>query len=80
MADTIKTTRDLKFKALFMDGDDRTITVKNARNDIEQSEITDFQNWLLTNQVVIGDKTGAAFAKFEKATIITTTDRYLDIA
>ncbi len=79
MADTIKTTRDLKIKPVFMDGDDRTITIKNARNDIEQSEITDLNNWLLTTQVIIGDKTGAAFAKIGKATIITTTDRYLDI-
>lgn len=80
MADTMKITKDIKFKAVFMDGDDRTITVKNARSDIPQSEITDFKNWLLTTQVVIGDKTGAAFAKFDKVTVITTTDRYLDIA
>lgn len=80
MADTITRSEDLKITNMFMDGDTRVITIKNARSDIEQSELTDLNTWMLTNQVIVGDKTGAAFARIKSVAKVTTIDRYLDFS
>ena len=79
MADTRTTTREMKIKMYFVDGDDRTLTLKNPSNNITSSDIESLQTWMQTNQPVVGDKLGASFGKIISATKIETEEIVLDI-
>lgn len=70
MADVVTTTKSLKIETYFVDGDTRTITLKNPKETITQNEIISLQTLLQTKQVLIGDKTGAAFGKISTVTSI----------
>ena len=80
MADVVKTARNLIFETVFVDGDTRSITLKNPRSDISQSEITAFNTFLQENNMLIGDKDGATFGRIKKVTRRETTTTYLDIS
>ena len=80
MADVVKTARNLIFETVFVDGDTRSITLKNPRSDISQSEITEFNTFLQENNMLIGDKDGATFGRIKKVTHRETTTTYLDIS
>lgn len=79
MADVTTSSSDLKVEAYFVDGDTRTITIKNPRADLTEENIKDLQTFMQTNQPVLGDKLQAAFGKITKATIVKTESTYLDI-
>lgn len=79
MADTVKVSNVLKTKFYFVDGDDRTINVKNPKSTITSTDIQGLETWMQTNQPLIGDKMGAAFGKIMSATMVATTTRELDI-
>lgn len=78
MADVIKNETSYKFLMQFVDGDTRTLNMKNPKT-LTTSEIENFETYMQTNQVVIGDQNNAAFGKFKKVTSVTTQTRYLDI-
>jgi len=78
-ADTVTTSQELQIKANFGEDDNRTITVPEARDDIESSEITELETWIKANNVLVGDKEGAAFTGFESAILNNTTRIKLDI-
>lgn len=80
MADVIKTVEELKLETLFEDEDTRTITLSNPRADISSSDIQALDNFMLTNEVIVGDKTGADFVKITKAKKVTTSTRTLDLS
>ena len=46
MADIIKTAYNLVIETVFVDGDTRTITIKNPRSNISQSDITDLNSYM----------------------------------
>jgi len=75
MTDIITTENTLKFDCGFVDGDTRVITMKNPRNDITTEEITELNAYIRANNLLIGDKTGAIFAGFQKVRKGTTTTR-----
>ena len=79
MADVVKQTSTLKIDMLFVDGDTRTVTLKNPKANIAQSEITSLQSFLQANNAIIGDKEGATFGSIMKATRITQATTELDI-
>lgn len=79
MADTKTTTREMKIKMYFVDGDDRILTLKNPSSNLTSSDIENLQTWMQTNQPVVGDKMGAAFGKIISATKIETEEIVLDI-
>lgn len=79
MADTRTTTREMKIKMYFVDGDDRTLTLKNPRSDVTSADIESLQSFMQNEQPLIGDKLGAAFGKITSATTIQTEDISLDI-
>ena len=79
MADVLVTTNELKIENYFVDGDTRTITLKNPSPSVSSSDIAELQTWMQTQQPIIGDKLGAAFGKIVSATKISTTQTYLDI-
>ena len=79
MADTITNSTILKTKFYFVDGDDRTINIKNPRSDITSADIQSLESWMQNNQPLVGDKMQAAFGKILSAEKITTNTRALDI-
>lgn len=81
MADQTRTT-ELKIETLFVDGDTRTITLKNPKSTITTTEIQDLERLMLNGDgetLIIGDKYGGEFKKITKATRVTTVTSPLDI-
>lgn len=79
MADSISTSKELIIENYFVDGDTRTQTLKNPRQTISSSDIQSLQTYCQVNQPLIGDKTGAAFGRINKAYTKTTEKRTLDL-
>ena len=80
MADVIKTSRSLIIENVFVDGDTRSVTLKNPRLDISESQITDLNNFLQETNILIGDKNSATFGRIKKVTRRNSTTTYLDIS
>ena len=80
MADVIKTSRSLIIENVFVDGDTRSLTLKNPRSDITESQITDLNSFLQETNILIGDKNGATFGRIRKVTRRNSTTTYLDIS
>ena len=80
MADVIKTSRSLIIENVFVDGDTRSVTLKNPRSDISESQITDLNSFLQETNILIGDKDGATFGRIRKVTRRNSTTTYLDIS
>lgn len=79
MADTIKSASELLIECAFRDGDTRTITLNNPRNDLSDSDIENLEEFISGNLVIIGDREGAEFWKVKRAFIRNTTTTYLDL-
>ena len=79
MADTTKTTKNLKVDCDFVDGDTRAFNIKNPKSTITASDITDLNTYMQMNGVLIGDKMSATFLRIAKASTITKTTVNLDI-
>lgn len=74
MADPqITTSEDLRIETYFVDGDTRTFTLKNPKAQIAESDIASINSMIQTNNLLIGDKTGATFGKITSATRVTKT-------
>lgn len=69
MADIVKTEKTAKFDLLFVDGDTRTLNIKNPKDGITTSQITAFQTFLQTSNALVGDKAEGTFGKIKKVTI-----------
>ncbi len=80
MADIIKTAYNLVIETVFVDGDTRSITIKNPRNNISQSEISELNSYMQENNIIIGDKDGSTFGRIKKVTRRSSTTTYLDIS
>lgn len=70
MAHEITTTNELKINNLFVDGDTRTITLKNPKNTITTQEITGLEALILNGtgeaSLLIGDKYGSDFKRIQE--------------
>ena len=80
MADTVKSSSDLKLTWEFADGDTRTQNVKNPKSNLTASDIRTFANATINSKAIIGDKTGAAVTKIKSAFVTDKSDMYLDIS
>lgn len=78
MANIFKMSSELKITATFADGDDRTISVDNPRSELTLADIANFAT--KAANVLIGDKSGAAFVSFTKPHYVETEICYLDIS
>ena len=81
MADKTTTTNELKIENLFVDGDTRTITLKNPKATITTNEITALETLILngtgTESILIGDKYGSDFRRIQEVRrIIKHTTEY----
>lgn len=79
MADTVKTTKELKFESMFVDGDTRTFSVKNPKSNITNADIVELNNYIGTNQILVGDKYGGRFGRITQASVVDKTTVTLDL-
>ena len=79
MADTVKSASELKFVWNFFDGDDRTETIPNPKDDLTPTDLKNFAAWCAANNPVIGDKTGAAVVGIKSAAATDKTTLDLDL-
>lgn len=80
MADTIKSSTELKLEAGFYDNDTRVITLENPRDDLTSDDILAVETLAKNTQPIIGDKGSAAFVKFNSAKIVDKTITQLDLS
>lgn len=80
MADVTTQSAQLKFGTYFVDGDTRTFTLKNPRGGISTADIEDLQSFIRQNNLIVGDKMGGTFGKFESVTRINEYKTYLDFS
>lgn len=79
MADIVKTASLLNIECVFLDGDTRTITMKNPRGNISSSDIENLETFMQTENIIIGDRDSSDFRKIKKAVKRETTTTYLDL-
>ena len=79
MADITTNSSVLKIENLFVDGDTRTVTLKNPKATIAQSEIQSLDSYLRDNNLLIGDKWGGNFGRIVEVKKVTTTRKALDL-
>lgn len=84
MADTVTSSRELKLLYEFADGDNRTTSLPNPRNNITGAEVNAVGATLLATQAFVGDKNystePSAFVKISSAKIVNQTRRQLDLS
>ena len=79
MADTVKNTSILKIKLGFNDGDTRTINLDNPRGNLTAANIYEVSQFIKTNNLLLGDKTGADSSGILTAEIVETAKVNVDI-
>ena len=80
MADVRTNTESLKIEALFVDGDTRTITLKNPKPQIETSDIIALQTFMQANNVIIGDRYEGTFGRIDAVTRVTEQKTVIDLS
>lgn len=78
MADVSSTAETLKIENYFVDGDTRTITLKNPKQSITTSDIEELQAYMRANNIIVGDKMAGTFGKISAVTRVSETRTYLD--
>lgn len=79
MADTVSYSNELKFETMFVDGDTRTFNIKSPKSNVSQSEISNLNTYMQTNNILIGDKYGGRFGKITSATTVDKRTVTLDL-
>lgn len=79
MADTIKSSSELKLESYYSDGDTRTLTVDNPKANITAADINAVATVAKNTQAILGDKGGADFVRFNSAKKTTATRIELDL-
>lgn len=70
MADKITQSNYLQLNAGFADGDTRLIKLPNPKAEIPEAQVYAVSQLLKTNQIIVGDRSGAEFVE------ILTGDKY----
>ena len=71
MADMVKTSAVLNIECVFNDGDTRTITLKNPKSNVTESEISNLETFMDENKIIIGDRDSSDFRKIKKRSSAT---------
>lgn len=80
MPDIVKNEKTLRIDTVFVDGDTRSITLKNPKDTIQSSEIADLNAFMQANNILIGDKAQGTFGRIKSATIVDKQTIQLDIS
>ena len=79
MADTVKSSSELKLVYDFYDGDTRTMTLENPKSNLTSASIKAVATLAAATHPIIGDKGGAAVVGISNAKTISKTTTYLDL-
>lgn len=77
--DITATSSTLSIENVFVDGDTRTFTVKNPKQNITAEEIESLSDYIQENNLLISDKWGGNYGRIVKVTRTNTTSHYLDL-
>lgn len=67
MADMVKTSSKLLIEVLFVDGDTRTITLRNPKSTLTSNDIENLETFMQTNNILIGDRDSSDFKRIRVA-------------
>ena len=70
----------LKIENYFVDGDTRTITLKNPKSSITTSEIQNLEAYISANSLLIGDRYAGTFGKIGTVTRVTEQRTEIDLS
>ena len=79
MSDVTRLSNELKVDCYFVDGDTRTFTIKTPRQSLSRSDIVELNNFMIANNILVGDKYGATFGRITEARIVRTARTTLDL-
>lgn len=79
-ADTVTSSYDLKVGLKFSDADTRIITIPDPDNNLDETTIKDAFTDIISNNIFIGDKTGATLEGLYTAYRDDITRRKLDLS
>lgn len=79
MADVITTSTRLEVEMGFADGDNRSFNLPNPLTDITSEQINGLSDWMLANQPLVGDETGADFVAITDARYVQTLTKKYDL-
>lgn len=77
MSDTVKTSNSLQLVAEFIDGDTRTITLDNPRENLTATDIDNLNPVMIAG--LVGDKAGSQFYRWKTAAKVGKVTTELDI-
>ena len=80
MADIVTQESTLVFGFMFVDGDTRSFNVKNPKSEITSAQISSLNEYMQTNNILVGDKYGGRFGKILAATRVRKTQVNLDLS
>lgn len=79
MSDTVTTSTYLDIDCYFVDGDSRKLKIKNPLDTVTEANITALNSYIAANNLLIGDKAGAAFGRIVKAAKVETSTTTFEI-
>lgn len=79
MADIVSEEMTLAIENLFVDGDTRTLTLKNPKMTSLDTQLENLNTFMQTKNILIGDKDGATFGRIQRAKRIVKTKKYIDL-
>lgn len=79
MADTVKSSADLKINWAFADGDTRMTTAPNPKAGLTEQEVQAVIDNAVTNGLLIGDKAGASLTGVTQVYTENQTKTQLDL-
>lgn len=79
MADTVSYTNELKFEAIFVDGDTRIFNIKNPKSNLTQASISSLNTFMQENNILVGDKYGGRFGRLTSAKTVNKSTVTLDL-
>lgn len=80
MADIVKNEKTLQIDTVFVDGDTRSITLKNPKDSIQSSEIAELNAFMQANNILIGDKAQGTFGRIKSAKTVDKQSIQLDLS
>lgn len=80
MADTVKSSADLKIGFAFADGDTRIVTLPNPKTGLTEQQIKAVTDSMVTNGLIIGDRAGASLTGSYTAYTQNKTTTNIDLS
>lgn len=77
--DTVKSASVLNLESYYADGDTRMINIDNPKDNITAAQINAVGTVGKNTQVLLGDKGGAAFVRFNSAHKVSSTRTEIDL-